>query len=270
MATPDEDGFSVGLPDGIVVDNDGETNGGDLSFFDQLGSLFGSASDSVFSGAESLKTTITGVTRADVASGAVDPLTLTREQRAQLTIEGATGGLALNPWTVGFDLTESEADQLGAGGVLVFDVEASTPLAVADQAVPPRFALLWDESLPIEAQGTVKVNLVGPSVLVAEVGARAGRRLTLWVDSTLTCTLRKINPPGSLARTAAEEKAAIDAADPLTGSGGITKSLGDAFDKFIDVQVGVGLALVVVVGIGLFLFIESGGPREVAGALRPV
>lgn len=253
-----DDGQSAGVP-GVDFDVGDDGNGGDVAgFFDFVSKELSAAKDSVFSGAASISASLTGVTREDVKSGAVDPNTLSREQQAQLAIDGATGGPIPNPWHVLADLVSTDVAQLGAGGVLVFDVETNAALALLDDLAPPGFALLWDDQV-FETRGAIPTATFGTSTLLAEVGPKRGTRLTLWGDSTLSCSLRKIGPPGSLERLKAEEKAAKrEDSNPISA----------AIDKFLNVQLGVGLAVVAVVGVALVLFIRSGQVPATVGALK--
>jgi hypothetical protein len=230
----------------------------DPGFFDELQDLFGKSKNAAFSAADSLKAALEGVTLADVKAGKVKEETLSREQRAQLHIDGATGGALPNPWSVLFDLSPSDVAQIGAGAVLIFDVTTAAPLAIVDDLSPPRFALLWDDQI-VETRGTVPTAVFGTSTLLASVGTPQGRTLTLYSDGTVGATLRKVSHE-SLDKIAAEEKAA---------KGEESNPLKAAFDKFVNVQLGVGLAVVVVVGVAIVLLIESGQLSKTAAALRP-
>jgi hypothetical protein len=243
-------------------------------FFAELSSLASSVTGEATNFAASVKTSLAGVSKADVAAG-FDVSTLTRAQRVQLLLDGATGGVAPNPWSVGFDLDEATSAQIVAqgGATLVFDVSIATPLALFDKLAPPRFALVWDDELPA-SQGTIDpaALLAQPPLVTLLNVPPSGRRLTLWVDSTLTTTFRKMGLPTDFDAIVAAENAALDARNPTTLLNDAGNKVSGLFDgiasKFFDVEQEVGLALVVVLGVAVFLFIESGGPKEVANALK--
>lgn len=239
------------------------------SFFDDVSNVLGRAEDSLASAGNSFLASTLGVTQADVDAGKINPATLSREQRAQLAIDGATGGVVgINPWSIGFDLDPESALEIAGGGFVLFEISVAAPLALADKLIPPRFALLADDKTII-AQGTLDAALIGVTPLFIKVlSAPAGLRLTLWTDSTLVANFVKVGSLADLSDEVARENTKLDAASPSTALAGLSNKASDLVDKFFDVQAGVGLLLVAVVGVALFLFIDSGGPREVATALR--
>lgn len=235
------------------------------SFFDEIQQDASSA----FSGAQSVAASIFGVTNDDVANG-LDPSTLSRAQKAQLAIDGATGGLHIpgngNPWTVGVDLDAQQMAEIvvQGGAVLTFDIDVTPGISAIDAIFAPRFALLNDDGKPIETEGTIDVKALGGTTLIITTGPPLGTQLTLWVDSSLTATLRSIDPPGTENSVKAREKARLDANNPLDAA---QSAIGKALDKatdtvktFFELEAGLGLALIAAVGILAFVWLEKGAP----------
>lgn len=211
----------------------------------------------------------TGTTADEVASGEVDLASLSREDRAQLVIDGQVSGLFSpgNPWRVGKDFDESVTAFAHAHGgvVLVIACEARFTDALTGTFLAPRFALVWDDEI-VSERGTLTVNFTGQTFLVVNVkDVPAGRRLTLWTtDDDLTFTLVKEADPSDAEEVRREVFGAVSEANDDGAFGQVVSTL----KAFFDVQK-TGFIAVIVVGVIVvyaIVKVESKGLRLGGGS----
>ncbi len=236
----------------MLLDNRRLLDGGN-----EDGTILGSIGEGLSELGDSIQAAIGGVSQADVAAGAVDPATLSRSQRVSLAVDGAVPGFfeRASPWSVALDFDPSiTAAALVHGGiVLVVTANASVFDTLESKIFSPRFAFMWDDTEVAQA-GVLDLAFTDSTVIVAQIGAPRGARLTLWMtEPDIVCSLVKTDVP---ANANAVRQGIITAAGAGDGPGVL-----DTFTKFFtgvfDLQK-EAIILVAIVGGVVVYFLAKG------------
>ena len=220
------------------------------------GSILSQISDGLGALRASAEQTVEGISSADVASGAVDPTTLSRKDQASLAIDGVVPGFfdAANPWSpaIDFGLDVTAAAAASNGLVFVIQANANTLATAFDKLAPPRFAFLWDDSVK-DGSGVLDLDVTKPTLIVATVGPPKGTRLTLWcTDPSLTFTPIQQAPASQADAVRTQVFGAVTPPGP-----GLLDSLKAFLGGAVDVQKEGLIALVVVGGIVLYVLAKN-------------
>jgi hypothetical protein len=220
------------------------------------GTIFSSIKDTLGDFKDSVVGLFDGVTAADVAAGTVDPSALSRADKVALAIDGKVPALfeAASPWSVGLELDPSIVAFAAVHGgiVLVISCNAGLIDTLEGAVFSPRFAFMYDDS-QIAQQGVLELAFTDQTILVAQLGAPLGTRLTLWcTDPGVTFSVVKQAPASEANSIRREVFGAVGAA--ADGPVDAVKAL---FNQLFDLQKEVVIVAVIVGGIGLY-FLAKG------------
>lgn len=219
------------------------------------GTLLQSISDGLLELRDSVSNAFDGVTNDHVASGAVDPTTLNRKERAALAVDGEVPGFfGVNPWNVGldFDLGLTAFIAAHGGAALLISANASTFDTLQSKVFAPRFAFLWDDQV-IAQQGVLELAVTDQTFLVAQIGPPRGQRLTLWVtEPDITFSILRQETPDKANALRKEAFGAVGA-----GSGSPIDTVKGFLSGLFDFEKNAVLFAIVVGGVVLY-FVAKG------------